>query len=89
MSPSCCFLGYRCGWGYLGINMVANMAFNLSLAWGMLVVSPLACRLFVLLGLPASLVLDAMPLDTGGVSVGPFLRVPQYFWDWFPRETTR
>ncbi|CAJ1362679.1 unnamed protein product [Effrenium voratum] len=50
----------ECGWGYLGINMVANMAFNLSLAWGMLVVSPLACRLFVLLGLPASLVLDAM-----------------------------
>lgn len=49
-----------CGWTYLGINMIANMSFNVSLAWGLLVVSPLACRLFVLLGLPASLLLDSL-----------------------------
>lgn len=49
----------QCGWTYLSINMIANMSFNISLAWGLLVVSPLACRLFVLLGLPASLVLDS------------------------------
>ena len=47
------------GWKYLSINMVLNIAFNLSLAWGMLVVSPLACRLFVLLGLPVSLLVDS------------------------------
>ena len=46
--------------------MVMNIAFNLSLAWGMLVVSPLACRLFVLLGLPVSLLLDSvMGVDVG------------------------
>ena len=49
-----------CGWSFLGINMIANMSFNLSLAWGMLLVSPLACRLFVLLGLPVSLLLDSL-----------------------------
>eukprot|EP00913_Durusdinium_trenchii_P036086 g33767.t1 len=49
-----------CGWGYLSINMIANMCFNLSLAWGILLVSPLACRLFVLLGLPVSLLLDSV-----------------------------
>ena len=47
------------GWYYLSINMILNICFNLSLAWGMLVVSPLACRLFVLLGLPLSLLLDS------------------------------
>eukprot|EP00439_Symbiodinium_sp_Y106_P071480 s981_g12.t2 len=47
------------GWYYLSINMITNICFNLSLAWGMLVVSPLACRLFVLLGLPLSLLLDS------------------------------
>ncbi|CAE7894659.1 pab1 [Symbiodinium microadriaticum] len=47
------------GWYYLSLNMILNICFNLSLAWGMLVVSPLACRLFVLLGLPLSLLLDS------------------------------
>jgi len=47
-----------CAWSWLSANLVCQLGFNLALNWGILAVSPLAARLFILLGLPLSLVVE-------------------------------
>eukprot|EP00927_Polykrikos_kofoidii_P057454 TRINITY_DN5159_c1_g1_i1.p1 TRINITY_DN5159_c1_g1~~TRINITY_DN5159_c1_g1_i1.p1 ORF type:complete len:972 (-),score=94.15 TRINITY_DN5159_c1_g1_i1:17-2932(-) len=63
------------GWVLFTANMVLQVVFNLALNWGILVVSPLAARLCILLGLPLSLVVDLFqgssitPLHAVGTSL--------------------
>lgn len=47
-----------CGWIYLLSNTFLQVVFNVGLAWAVVAVSPLAARLFILLGLPLAVVLD-------------------------------
>eukprot|EP00928_Gymnodinium_smaydae_P042747 TRINITY_DN28751_c0_g1_i1.p1 TRINITY_DN28751_c0_g1~~TRINITY_DN28751_c0_g1_i1.p1 ORF type:complete len:374 (+),score=81.85 TRINITY_DN28751_c0_g1_i1:27-1124(+) len=59
-----------CGRSYLLVNMVFQVGFNVGLAWATVVVSPLAARLFILLGLPLAFAIDLVE----EVRIGP-LRV--------------
>eukprot|EP00929_Paragymnodinium_shiwhaense_P045623 TRINITY_DN23282_c0_g1_i1.p1 TRINITY_DN23282_c0_g1~~TRINITY_DN23282_c0_g1_i1.p1 ORF type:complete len:366 (-),score=78.87 TRINITY_DN23282_c0_g1_i1:291-1388(-) len=45
-------------WQYLVVSVVFQAAFDLSLIWAVVLVSPVAARLFILLGLPIALIVD-------------------------------